>query len=216
MTCKCVLYQCVRNDDLKDQIETLADFLLRGSMVTSRSETVRVDKGNLRLANQCFVDIQDGTSIARKLMLLRSHMQIQALRVLVEMGVIYFAPKTHTSGTMQPLEFGMLWPWKAQIDTVLCSKCSSDSANLLDVFDFCTIMKVAYRCGLTSSNIQSFFRNTWLWPLDPSVVLRKSHLLSGDCRTVATVEDLERMLKEKQVMSRFSAGLKPIRIKRYS
>lgn len=141
-------------------------------------------------------------------------MHLQALRVLDEGGVIAFALPAHTSGTMQPLDVSVFGPWKAHVDNVLNRMCAPGSDNVFDVFDFCKIMKAAYSNGFTRHNIQSGFRKTGLWPLDPSVVLGQSRPLGADCLTVATVADMEKMLREKMMLMRSGAGLKPIVLKR--
>lgn len=212
-------YQYVEGSIGRERIETLADCLLRGSIITSRSETASVDKEKfLRWAKQFVKDIQDLTSNGRKVLLLydayRSHMHIQALRVLDEGGVIAFALLAHISGTLQPLDVGVFGPWKAHIDKVLYSMCSPGAKNIFDLFDFCKITKAAYCSGFTRSNIQSGFRMTGLWPLDPTAILGQNRPLLSECQTVATIEEMERMLEEKRVMLRSKAGLNPIVLKR--
>lgn len=107
-------YQTVKTCNGNEMVESLADCLPRGSIITTRNETASVDKNNVLRWRQFVEDIRDLTANNRKVLLIydayRSQMHFQALKVLDEGGVIAFSLPAHTSGTIQPLDVGVFGP----------------------------------------------------------------------------------------------------------
>lgn len=157
-------------------------------------------------------EIQDLTAKGRKVLLIfdgyRSHMGLEVLQCLEHRGVIAYALPSHTSGTTQPLDVGILRPLKAHLDNTIqkFSVIGLPAQPVYDVFDCLTFITNAYSVSMTSYNIISTFGATGLCPVNPGKlqnVPRPSALAKAS--VILSVVDLEALMVLKR--ERRAAGL---------
>ena len=199
----------------KPVLETLADCLPRGSIVTMRENVAGVDNPNFIEWAKLFVkDAADLTIDNRKVLLIldgyRSHMTYQALKILQTGGVIVYALPAHTSGYTQPLDVSVFGPFKESLRANVERLASPCVSNKYDIFDYLKIMREAFFVAFTRRNILSGFAKAGIWPLHPPSLLSRPLPESSRNRGgIMTVEELANMLEMKRSDRRNGLGLRP-------
>jgi DDE superfamily endonuclease len=186
-------------------VQTLSSFLPRRSVVSTRPDIAGMNSTIFKEFAKWFVEqVHDLTAGCRKVILLyndyRCHMNIQALDTFASGRVIAYALPAHTSGTTQPFYVAVFRPFKLCLNDTR-SRCSRSARGALyDEFDFCGIMRMAHLHAFTPDTMRSAFANTDIWPFTPEVELRKTMPASADdVSTMASVQDLNRILEQKRV-----------------
>ena len=114
-----VKYRTSLHDGM-ESMETLADCLPRGSVITTRQDVASVDSHNvLRWGRSFAEDCRDLTAGGRKVLLIldghRGHMTYPVLRLFDASGIIVYALPAHTSGSTQPLDVSVFGPFKEHL-----------------------------------------------------------------------------------------------------
>ena len=201
--------------DGKPVVETLADCLPRGSIVTMRENVAGVDSYNfIEWAKLFVVDVKDLTMNNRNVLLVldgyRSHMTYQALRILQTGGVIVYALPAHTSGYTQPLDVSVFGPFKESLRASVEGLASPCVRNKYDIFDYLKIMREAFSLAFTRRNILSGFAEAGIWPLHAPALLSRPLPESARNRgRILTVDELADLFELKRSERRNGLGLRP-------
>lgn len=93
--------------------------------------------------------------------------------------------------------------FKEALNTELQQVSRALKLDVLEMFDFWSVLRNVYKVSFTQSNIYARFLRTGLWPLDPTnllgVPLTRS---SDDSSHVLTVIDLENIIEAKRMSVR--------------
>eukprot|EP00171_Calliarthron_tuberculosum_P006070 IDg6070t1 len=184
-------------------VETLADRLPRTAVVTTRAECGGVDSGNFYLWATHFVAfIAPLTAGGRKVLLLydgyRAHMTLRVLELFDRHNIVAYALPAHTSGKTQPCDVVLFASYKAKLREALVSAVREGTADKIDVFEYCALMRAAYEEAFTSKVIKSSFLRAGVWPLNPSRLLSAPLPRSAnDVGNIIGVEEIRALYEEK-------------------
>ncbi|XP_060563744.1 uncharacterized protein LOC132723096 [Ruditapes philippinarum] len=87
-----------------------------------------------------------------------------------ERGLILFLLPAHTSHMLQPLDVAVFGPFKNYYYSECSSFMSRHIGQIITRYELCSIACKAYTRAMSPSNIQSAFRKTGIFPIDPAVV----------------------------------------------
>lgn len=188
--------------------ETFADYLPRGAVITTRADCGGVNSNNFYLWAQHFVaHIAPLTNGGRKVLLIydayRAHMTLRVLEFFDKNNVVAYALPAHTSGKTQPCDVVLFGVFKKKLNDFLLRATQEDRAEKIDAFEFCALMRAAYREAFTAKNIKSSFARAGIWPLDPNRLLSVPRPRSADdVGDIVGVIELQAMYQEKRQAER--------------
>ena len=204
----------------RDEIESLADCLPRGPLVTTRKDVAGVDKFNFESWAERFVtDIADKTANGRKALLVydgyRIHLGVKRLEKLKTGNVIAYCLPAHTSGTTQPLDVGLFRPFKQYLNEIVYAAEEAHEDAVFDVFDLLYMIKDAYEKAFTRVNIVSGFKKAGIWPVSGDVILSVPRPRSAETPSaIMSVEELQLLFEAKRAAKEASECLQPVVLKR--
>ena len=151
-------YRIVALPNGKQFVEPITSCLPTGALHIMLKELAGVDmKIFERWAVSLVSDCQSLTSGGRKVLLIydgyRSHMGIEVLEILKTGGNIAYALPAHTSGLTQPLDVGVFGPFKQHLNRLIHEASEACAASPMDLLDLMKLMRSAYECAFTRSNI---------------------------------------------------------------
>ena len=198
--------------------QSLADFLPRYSIVTTREELAGVDKSNFVRWAEIFVkDVSDLTKHGRRLLLLydgyRSHMSLKVLRILRQGNVIAYCLPAHTSGKTQPLDLTVFGAFKHHIAANMKSISLVNHHDLFDCFDFCNILREVNEKSFTPSNIYAGLERAGLWPINAEKLLDSPKPDGLNRGVMMPVDDMLRLLEQKRLACQSEMGIQPMVLK---
>lgn len=157
-----------------------------------------------------FVDsVLDLTAGVRKLLLTyngyRSHMSLRVLELFDKNDIISYALLAHTSSKTQLLDVVLFRSFKTAFNESLYKISHFSHIDLLDTFDFCTLLNNAYNSTFTRAKIFESFQSADLWPLCPSSLIGVPRPRSdADIGTVISVSELRAFMEQKRGQARDS------------
>ena len=190
--------------DGKKFVETPADKLPQEAVVCTRDSLGGVDSSNFKNWVQKFIEYTHNLrSQDRKVLLVfdgyRSHLALCALKIFADNNIIVYALPSHTSGKTQPLDSVIFSAFKSSLKRIVHECISLTNVRQFDAFDFCALLKHAYRESFTLNNIKSSFRRCGLWPLQPSkLICMPLPESSAEDAKIIGVEELFAMLKKRR------------------
>jgi len=192
----------------KEVVQTYSTFLPRGSAVAMRDQNGGVDSENFYQWARLFVEsVKDLTSNGRKLLLTydayRAHLSLRVLELFLANGIIVYALPAHTSGKLQPLDVVVFSAFKAALNSAVTTVLGRDPGSLLNMWDYCALLRAAYGESFTKLNIQRSFLRSGMWPLDPTRLLSVPRPKdNNDLSTILTPAQLVALLEEKREEAR--------------
>lgn len=103
------------------------------------------------------------------LLLHRSHVSVDLIEWAQEQGIIIFILPAHTSHILQPMDVSCYGPLE-KIYNSLCHKLMRESSATNTRYNVCEVAGKAYTRALSSENIQSGFRKSGIYPLNPEAI----------------------------------------------
>ena len=191
-----------------DEIESLADCLPQGTLVTMREDVAGVDKFNFERWVELFVtDIADKTATGRKVLLVydgyRCHLDVKVLEKPKTGNVIAYCLPAHTSRTTQPLDVGLFRPFKRYLNEILYVAGETREDAVFDFFDLVYMINDGYEKAFSGVNIVSGFKKAGIWPVSGDVILRVSIPRSAETPSeIMSVEQLQLCFEAKWAAKR--------------
>lgn len=99
----------------------------------------------------------------------RSHVSVDLIEWAKEQGIIIFFLPAHTSHILQPMDVSCYGPLE-KIYNNLCHKLMRESSATITRYNVCEVAGKAYTRALSSENIQSGFRKSGIYPLNPEAI----------------------------------------------
>ena len=194
--------------DEKISVETLSDCLPRGSLLYARNDGSGVNNESfLKLAHHFTEHVKDLTTGDRKVLLTldgyRSHMNVHALLHFEKHSVRCYAIPAHRSGKTQPADVRLFGSFKRQLNSIICLAADPYNSELFTVLDFARMITSAYYSSFARSNIESSFRRSGVWPVQPSRLLNSPRPKDDyNLERIMSVEELEALMVLKRRTAR--------------
>ncbi|PXF48906.1 hypothetical protein BWQ96_01248 [Gracilariopsis chorda] len=190
-----------RSDPFHQYLESIADCLSRGTLVTARKEVAAVDSSNFHeWATALMDDTKDLQENERKFLLIydgyQSHLWIPFLELFREAGIIAYAIPSHTSGTTQSVDVSVFSLFKTRFG-MLIEQCTKErpAHDVYDELDFCHVLTRTYENKFTDMNIKVGFQKKGVTPLEDYWIFAQTRPYRHEEPTkLASVDEMIKML----------------------
>lgn len=95
-----------------------------------------------------------------------SHCSLEAVQYARENGITFVTFPPHCSHKLQPLDVGVLGPFKAKTKIAQNDWLISNPGKTISIHTLPSLVNIAFNASFTRSNIISSFSKTGLWPLN--------------------------------------------------
>jgi DDE superfamily endonuclease len=118
-----------------------------------------------------------------------SHVNLAFLEACANEKIIVLILPPHTTHDLQPLDVGLFSPLSQSYSSQL-HKLMAESMGLVSITKsrFWPLFKYAWESAFTTSNIQSAFKKSGIWPIDSNLIL---HELFEDDKWVSEAESID-------------------------
>jgi hypothetical protein len=99
----------------------------------------------------------------------KSHVTVGLAEWAMENGIILFILPPHTSHVLQPLDVSCYGPFQRMYN-IQCHKLLRQTASIITRYNVCEMGCRVYSKALSTENVQSGFKRTGIYPLDPSAI----------------------------------------------
>lgn len=107
-----------------------------------------------------------------------SHITIEAINKARNNGILMLTLPPHTSHKLQPLDRCVFGPFKKHYNVACSNWMLNNPGKPISVYDIAFIIGQAYPAAFNPSNIQSGFRVSGLWPVNPHIFREDEYLSS--------------------------------------
>lgn len=123
-----------------------------------------------------------GSSVNRKMLLIcdnhESHLSIAAIELARANGVIILTVPPHCTHMMQPLDVGVMKPFKTFYNAAVDSRLSSNPGQTFGIYDVASCVGIAHGRALMPQTIINAFQKTGIFPVDRYVFTEDMYLPS--------------------------------------
>lgn len=136
----------------------------------------------------------------------RSHVNLGLVQWARQENIVLFVLPAHTSHVLQPMDVGCFGPFEMIFNRVAHKFMRESCGRSITKFDICKLACSAYTKALSPENLQSAFRRSGIFPLNPQVVNQSCFLPS----TVLEQENRQSMQSSQPVLKQSTQpGFKP-------
>lgn len=116
-----------------------------------------------------------------------SHVNIEAINLAKQNGIVLLTLPPHTSHKLQPLDRSVFGPYKTYYNTACADWMRCHPGKPISIYDVAEISGIAYPLAFTPLNIQSGFRVSGIWPVNENVF--QEHEFMGSSVTDRPYDD---------------------------